>query len=125
MTFEVMELTTTDTHWTTGYTADRLFFEMVGVKDQAEGWEDYEDKGQKQKYYDRAKEAIKMAAGRPPPIFIINKSDLTLRLKWELAELGDSLEEVVSEAIGRVCENVNAKLYHLTLKRCLGWRFEN
>ena len=107
------------------YTADRLFFEMVEVRDGAEGWEDYENKGQKQKYYDRAKEAIKMAAGRPPPIFIINKSDLTLRLKWELAELGDSLEEVVSEAIGRICENVNAKLYHLTLKRCLGWRFEN
>ena len=64
-------------------------------------------------------------ARRPPPIFIINKSDLTLRLKLELAELGDSLEEVISEAIGRICENVNAKLYHLTLKRCLGWRFEN
>ena len=51
----VPELTTTDTHWTVGYTADRLFFEMIQVKDLAEGWEDYEDKGQKQKYYDRAK----------------------------------------------------------------------
>jgi hypothetical protein len=125
VTSGVPELTTTDTHWTVGYTADRLFFEMVEVKDAADGWEDYENRGQKQKYYDRAKEAIKMAAGRPPPIFIINKSDLTLRLKLELAELGDSLEEVVSESIGRVCENVNAKLYHLTLKKCLGWRFEN
>lgn len=66
-----------------------------------------------------------MAAGRPALFFVINKSDLTLRLRKELAGLKhDTLEYVVSEAIGRICENVNAKLYHLTLKKCLGWRFE-
>lgn len=113
--------------WTVEYIVDRLFFEMLELNDGAGGWEDYQNKGQKEKYYNRAKEALKMAAGRPPPVFVINKSDLTLRLKKELAELkkGDTLDYVVSEAIGRVCENQNAKLFHLTLKKCLGWRFDN
>jgi hypothetical protein len=111
--------------WSIEYTVDRLLFEMLQIKDDVEGWEDYQNKGQKSKYYERAREAIKMAAGRPAPFFVINKSDLTLRLRKELAGLKrDTLEYVVSEAIGRICENVNAKLYHLTLKKCLGWRFE-
>jgi hypothetical protein len=114
--------------WTVEYLVDRLFFEMLELNDDGtEGWEDYKHNGQKEKYYNRAKEALKMAAGRPSPIFVIDKSDLTLRLKRELSDLkkGDTLEYVVTEAIGRVCENQNAKLYHLTLKKCLGWRFDN
>jgi hypothetical protein len=113
--------------WTTEYIIDRLFFEMLELEDNAEGWEDYQHKGQKQKYYNRAEEAIKMAAGDPPPVFVINRSDLSIRLRQELAGLikSNTIDYVVSEATGRVCENVNAKLYHLTLKRGLGWRFEN
>ena len=112
--------------WTTEYIVDRLFFEMTESTDDAQGWEDYQHKGQRKKYYARALDAIKMAAGIPSPIFVINTSDLTARLQNELSELkDDSLDYVVTEAIGRVCENVNSKLYHLTLKKCLGWRFEN
>jgi hypothetical protein len=113
--------------WTVEYLVDRLFFEMLELNDNADGWEDYQKKGQKEKYYNRAREAIKMAAGEPSPVFAIDKSDLTLRLKRELADIkkGDTLDYVVSEAIARVCENVNAKLFHLTLKKCLGWRFDN
>jgi hypothetical protein len=29
------------------YLVDRLFFEMVEIKDGAEGWDDYQHKGQK------------------------------------------------------------------------------
>jgi hypothetical protein len=47
--------------WTVSYIADRLFFEMVEIEDEAEGWQGYEHKGLKQKYYIRAKDAIKMA----------------------------------------------------------------
>lgn len=112
--------------WTVEYIVDRLFFEMAESRDDAQGWEDYPRREQRKKYYDRARDAIKMAAGRPSPIFVINITDLTTRLKRELSELKeDTLDYVVSEAIGRVCENVNPKLYHLTLKKCLGWRFEN
>jgi hypothetical protein len=112
--------------WTVEYIVDRLFFEMLELKDDAQGWEDYPLKEQRKKYYGRAQDAIKIAAGRPSPIFVINITDLTTRLKRELSELKeDTLDYVVSEAIGRVCENVNPKLYHLTLKKCLGWRFEN
>jgi hypothetical protein len=47
---------------------------------------------------------------------------MTARLKKELSELkDDSLDYIVTEAIGGVCENVDPKLYDLTL----GWRFEN
>jgi hypothetical protein len=113
-------------NWTIEYIVDRLFFEMLELKDDAQGWEDYQHKGQREKYYSRAHDAIKMAAGRPPPILIVNTSDLTIRLKRELSELKvDTLDYVVTEAIGRVCENVNPKLYHLTLKKCVGWRFED
>jgi hypothetical protein len=113
-------------YWTTEYIVDRLFFEMTESIDDAQGWDDYQHKGQTKKYYDRARDAIKMAAGRPSPIFIINITDLTTRLKRELSELkADTVDYIVTEAIGRVCENVNSKLYHLTLKKCLGWRFEN
>lgn len=111
--------------WTKEYLVDRLFFEMVEVRDGAEGWDDYQHKGQKKKYENRGTDAIKMAAGRPPPIFVINISDLTLRLRLELAGLDmDSLNYVVRQAIERICENVNSKLYQLTLKKSLGWRFE-
>ena len=112
--------------WTTEYIVDRLFFELTESRDDAQGWEDYPRKEQRKKYYDRARDAIKMAAGRPSPIFVINITDLTTRLKRELSELKeDTLDYVVSEVIGRVCENVSAQLYHLTLKKCLGWRFED
>jgi hypothetical protein len=112
--------------WTREYLVDRLFFEMVEIHDEGEGWDDYQNVGQKKKYYDRGADAIKMAAGRPPPIFVINISDLTWRLKLELSELSrDTLDYVVRQSIERICENVNSKLYHLTLKRSLGWRFEN
>jgi hypothetical protein len=86
--------------WTVEYLVDRLFFEML---------------------------ELNYGADQPPPVFVINKSDLTLRLRSELAGLkkGDTLDYVVSEAIGRVCENQNARLYHLTLKKRLGWRFDN
>jgi hypothetical protein len=112
--------------WTIEYTVDRLFFEMLEIKDEAEGWNDYPHKGQKTKYYDRGTDAIKMATGRPPPIFVINISDLTRRLKLELDGLDiDTRDYVVRQAIERICENMNSKLYHLTLKKSLSWRFEN
>ncbi len=33
--------------WTTEYLVDRLFFEMLEIKDDAQGWEDYQNKGQR------------------------------------------------------------------------------
>jgi hypothetical protein len=121
-----LECISDEEYWTTEYIVDRLFFEMTESRDDAQGWEDYQHTGQRKKYYCRAHDVIKMAAGRPIPIFVINTSDLTTRLKKELSELKEeTLDYVVSEAVGRVCENVNSKMYHLTLKKCLGWRFEH
>ena len=51
--------------WTREYLVDRLFFEMIEIRDEGEGWEDYQHIGQKKKYYDRGADAIKMVAGRP------------------------------------------------------------
>ena len=36
-------------YWTTEYIVDRLFFEMTESSDDAQGWEDYEHKGQRKK----------------------------------------------------------------------------
>lgn len=35
--------------WSIEYTVDRLLFEMLEIKDDVEGWEDYQNKGQKSK----------------------------------------------------------------------------
>jgi hypothetical protein len=58
--------------WTVEYLVDRLFFEMLELQDDAQGWKDYQHKGQRKKYCDIARDAIKMAAGQPSPIFVIN-----------------------------------------------------
>src|SRR5215212_10413008 len=74
--------------WTVEYIVDRVCFEMLELKDDAQGWEDYYPcRGQRKKYYERAQDAIRMAVGMPPPIFILNASDLTTRLQNELSEL--------------------------------------
>src|SRR5829696_7464668 len=64
-------------YWTTVDVVDRPHLEMVETKDGALGWEDYQAKEQKEKYYDRAKKAIDT---KQCPMFIINISDLSLQL---------------------------------------------
>jgi hypothetical protein len=111
-------------YWTTEYVVDRLYLEMVEKEDDAQGWEDYQHKGQKEKYYDRAKKAIYTFTNKHCPVFIINISDLSLRLKEDLNSLGDpTLDYVIRESIGRVCRDVISS-FDVNLKHCLEWRFE-
>jgi hypothetical protein len=40
-----LECISDDEDWTTEYIVDRLFFEMLEFKDDAQDWEDYHHKG--------------------------------------------------------------------------------
>jgi hypothetical protein len=110
-------------YWSTEYVVDRLYYEMVEKKDDAQGWEDYQHKGQKERYFDRAKKVTDTFDNKRCPVFIVNISDLSLRLKEDLNSLGDpTLDYVVREVIGRVCRDVDA--FDVNLKYRLDWRFE-
>jgi len=95
---------------------DRPQLEMVETKDGALGWEDYQAKEQKEKYYDRAK-AIDT---KQCLIFIINISDLSLQLKKDLNNLGDpTWDRVDRESTGRDMVNLfDANRKGVTLNPC-------
>src|SRR5215204_6334522 len=104
-------------YWTTVDVVDRPHLEMVETKDGALGWEDYQAKEQKEKYYDRAKKAIDT---KQCPMFIINISDLSLQLKKDLNNLGDpTWDRVDRESTGRDMVNLfDANRKGVTLNPC-------
>ena len=57
---------------------------------------------------------------KPSPQFIIYVSDLTPRLKQELEELTttpQTLNYVVTQAVGRIFENLDFEYYHLNVAK--------
>jgi hypothetical protein len=82
------------------------------------------------KYYDRADFVLyRINIYRPPPVFIINLSDITPKLQSELDEVYKSspktFDRVVTNAIQCILESVNKRYYHVSniaYKVCL--RFE-
>lgn len=78
------------------------------------------------KYYLRAWKLQRLiSVGNPPPHYVINISDLTPKLVQALMELNDETKNfIVNLAIGRIFENINPRLYHLSVARRLRWNFE-
>ena len=78
------------------------------------------------KYYLQAwKLQSLISVGRPPPYFVIWLSDLNPKLKQALKDLDDNTKNfVLGQAIGRIFENINPKLYHLSVARRLRWKLE-
>ena len=58
------------------------------------------------------------------PKFIINKSDLELRLIAELRS-AENPEYILKQAVGRIFENLDFKQYHLSIARNLKVRLED
>jgi hypothetical protein len=79
------------------------------------------------KYYLQAWKLQRLiSAGRPPPYFIIMLSDLNPKLKQGLKSLDDETKDfVLSQAIGRIFENINPRLYHLSIARRLRWELKS
>ena len=79
------------------------------------------------KYHQQAYDLLpRISVANPTPTFIIHTSDLTARL---LQELKDSVKEerryVVMEAVGRIFESINSRLYHLSIARKLKVEFKS
>jgi hypothetical protein len=74
------------------------------------------------KYYNQARILRQwIPRARPAPKFIIDASDLTIRLIIELKSLGEdgAQQYVLKEAVGRIFENIGARQYHLSIARNL------
>jgi hypothetical protein len=66
-----------------------------------------------------------ISVGRPPPKFVIMLSDLNPKLKQALKDLDhETRSYVINQSIGRIFENINPKLYHLSIARRLCWKLE-
>jgi hypothetical protein len=62
---------------------------------------------------------------RPPPAFVIHLKHLDYHLKKELASLDkETLDYVMKEAVGRICEVIDKRYFLLSVKPLLRWRFE-
>ncbi len=111
--------------WTTEYLVDQLFMHLDSFTEIIKN-----DQGQtltvKKKYRRQAYDLLpRIPVAKPTPTFIINTSDLTPRL---LQELKHSVKEerryVVMQAVGRIFENIDSRLYHLSIARKLKVEFK-
>ena len=88
---------------------DELFIHLARVPDR--------------KYYRRATELERwISTARPPPEFIVDKSDFNDRLRKELLDeitSNDARQDVLKEAVGRIFENLNFERHHLSIARNL------
>lgn len=104
--------------WTTGRLIDELFLELdnIKVRDEKNGLT-------KRKYEERTKWLIhRIPVYRPAPPFIVNLSDLSTRIRQELADLeNETLDHVLKETIGRIFEGVDQRYFRLSVRRFLKW----
>lgn len=80
------------------------------------------------KYYRQARELIyRIPVWKPSPAFTIYISDLTPQLKTQIAQLitsPDNLRYVLTQAAGRIFENLDFEYYHMSIARNLRVRLE-
>jgi hypothetical protein len=111
--------------WTEEYVIDELFLQLAGTK------EIVNHNGKRvsvHKYYNQAfRLRHRIPVVKPVPEFIVNMSDLTVRLVAELKALSyDDKEKnkgdpnyVLRQAVGRIFENIDSRRYHLSIARNL------
>jgi hypothetical protein len=62
---------------------------------------------------------------RPPPAFVVYLKHLDADMKKELASLDkETLDYVMKEAVGRICEVIDKRYFLLSVKPHLRWRLE-
>jgi hypothetical protein len=75
------------------------------------------------KYYNQAlilRKWIPVAKRPSVPKFVVNTSDLTVRLVAELKSLDDDgAQYILKEAVGKIFENIDERQYHLSIARNL------
>lgn len=78
------------------------------------------------KYYLQAwKLQRQISVGNPSPFYILNISDLPAKLVKAIKELDEETQNyVITRAIGRIFENINPRVFHLSIARRLRWKLE-
>jgi hypothetical protein len=102
--------------WSTERLIDELFLELDNVK------EIDENSGLiKRKYEEQAKWLIhRIPVYRPAPPYIINLSDLSTRIKEELADLDNkTLDYVLKGSISRIFEGIDQRYFRLSVRQFL------
>jgi exonuclease V gamma subunit len=111
--------------WTTECVVDELFFSLVKKSECITN-----DKGRTihiRKYYFRAREILKwIPISKPAPIFIINITDLPEKIIKELEQVkeNETITYILTQAVGRIFENLDFKCYHMSIARKLSVRLE-
>jgi hypothetical protein len=105
-------------HWIEEYLIEEVFLRLAGtkilVKHDGKHVTVY-------KYYHRAFQLRKwIPIAKPTPEFVIDASDLTVRLVSELKALDeDGSKYVLKQAVGHIFENIDSRQYHLSIARKL------
>jgi|SRR5215208_6077027 len=110
--------------WTTECLVDELFLYLANFKEIIEN-----NQGQTlevKKYSQQANGLIpRIPVAKPTPTFIIYLSNLTPKLIQELKHCcKEERRYVVMQAVGRIFENINPRLYHLSIIRKLKVEFK-
>lgn len=72
------------------------------------------------KYYHRAHHYLKASAFQPIPPFVIDLEDLSPRIIRELYQVDrDDCVYILRQAVGRIIEDVNSKIYHNCISKIL------
>ncbi len=107
--------------WTREKSIDELLLHLARVSEIVTN-----EEGEKiavKKYYRLAAELGRwIPIARPPPEYLVDKSDLNDRLRKELLDEITSEEArqyVLKQAVGRIFENLNFERYHLSIARNL------
>jgi hypothetical protein len=113
--------------WTTERIVDEVFLNLAGTKENIT----IEKNGRSipvKKYYTQARELMKwIPIARPSPEFIINICDLTPKVRKEIESIisyHETLQYVITQAVGRIFENLDFEYYHFSIGRNLRVRFE-
>jgi hypothetical protein len=109
------------------YLVDQLFLNLCSSKQTI-----INDKGRTitiRKYYAQARELMKWIpiARLPSNEFVINISDINLAITKEIESVANSpktLQYILTQAVGRIFENLDFEYYHLSVARNLRVRFE-
>jgi hypothetical protein len=112
---------------TTEYSVDRLFLNLVRTKELIT-----DDNGKTmlvQKYYRQARQLMYLIpiARLRTNAFVICVKDLSPRIKKEIESMISSpttLRYVLTQAVGRIFENIDFEYYHLSVARNLRVRIE-
>jgi hypothetical protein len=114
-----------DDEWTTERILDELFLCLAGKREIiSDKREDGTVIYYYRKYYHQALKLFKwIPIAKPSPKFVINVSDLTPKIIQELQH-STRIRYVVTQAVGRIFENIDFRYHNLSIARNLCVRFE-